>query len=171
MFVRFLLPFMAVVLFLIEPVFALFSGIEMFGRQIYLVPRFLFMYLLFLAVYYDRKKSMIYGLIFGILYDVVFIDIIGLYAVLFPLFCFLINWVVRYIQQSLWIVTVLTVVFVALLEFIMYEFFKLISFTSLTLNDFLLIRLLPTIIANLIVLIILGWLFKYLIKKRVLQSV
>lgn len=171
MFVRFLLPFIAVILFLIEPVFALFSQIHLFDAQIFLVPRFLLMYLLFLAVYYDRKKSLIYAVVFGVLYDVVFIDIVGLYAVLFPLLCFFINWVVRFIQQSLPIVTLLTVFIVAVLEFVIYEFFTLISFTSLPIDQFLLTRLLPTIIANFLFLVLLGWSFKYLIKKRLLQSV
>lgn len=171
MFIRLLLPAVAVLLFLIEPVFALFSPIEISDRIIYLVPRFLFMYLLFLAVYYDRKKSILYGVIFGLLYDVFYIDIIGLYAVLYPLFCLFISWVVKYIQQSLLIVTILTVFFVALLEFVIYEFFLLISFTSIGMESFLLSRLVPTIFANLLFLILLGWVFKYFIKTRKLQSV
>lgn len=171
MFVRFLLPFVAVILFLIEPFLALFSPIEMFDRGIYLVPRFLLMYLLFLAVYYDRKQAMIYGVIFGVLYDVFYIDIIGLYSVLYPLLCLLIAWVVKYIQQSLPIVIALTVIFVALLEVIIYEFFHFISFTSLPFEAFLTTRLVPTLIANLLFLILLGWAFKYLIKTRKLQSV
>ena len=171
MFIRLLLPAVAMLLFLIEPVFALFSPIEMFDRIIYLVPRFLFMYLLFLAVYYDRKKSILYGVIFGLLYDVFYIDIIGLYAVLYPLLCLFISWIVQYIQQSLWIVTILTVFFVALLDFVIYEFFLLISFTSIGMPDFLLSRLVPTIFANLLFLVLIGWLFKYFIKTRKLQSV
>lgn len=171
MFVRFLLPFIAIILFLIEPVFALFSQIQMFDTTVYLVPRFLLMYLLFLSVYYDRKKSLIYAVVFGVLYDVVYIDIIGLYAVLFPLLSFFINWVVRFIQQSLPVVTILTVFIVAVLEFVIYKFFTLISFTFLPTDIFLLTRLLPTIIANLLFLILLGWVFKYLIKMRLLQSV
>ena len=171
MFIRLLLPAVAVLLFLIEPVFALFSPIEISDRIIYLVPRFLFMYLLFLAVYYDRKKSILYGVIFGLLYDVFYIDIIGLYAVLYPLLCLFISWIVQYIQQSLWIVTILTVFFVALLDFVIYEFFLLISFTSIGMPDFLLSRLVPTIFANLLFLVLIGWLFKYFIKTRKLQSV
>ena len=171
MFIRLLLPSVAVLLFLIEPVFAKFSPIEMFDQMIYLVPRFLFMYLLFLAVYYDRKKSIIYGIVFGLLYDVFYIDIIGLYAVLYPLLCLFMSKIVTYIQQSLPIVTILTVIFVALLEFIIYEFFVLISFTSMQMSEFVLLRLVPTIFANLLFLILLGWIFKYFIKTRKLQSV
>ena len=171
MFIRLLLPSVAILLFLIEPVFASFSGIEMFDRILYLVPRFLFMYLLFLAVYYDRKKSIIYGVVFGLLYDVFYIDIIGLYAVLYPLFCLFISQIVKYIQQSLPVVTILTIFFVSLLEFVIYSFFYLISFTSIGIEEFLLSRLLPTIFSNLLFLILLGWVFKYFIKTRKLQSV
>ena len=171
MVVRLLLPSVAVLLFLIEPVFAMFSPINMFDRVIYLVPHLLFMYLLFLAVYYDRKKSIIYGIIFGLLYDVFYIDIIGLYAVLYPLLCLFISKIVKHIQQSLPVVTVLTVFFVASLEFLVYEFFLLISATSIGMGDFLLLRLVPTIFANLFFLISLGWIFKYFIKTRKLQSV
>lgn len=171
MFVRFLLPFVGALLFLIEPVFALFSPVELFGDMVYLVPRFLFMYLLFLAVYYNRKYAVISGIVFGLLYDVFYIDIIGLYAVLYPLLCLSISWIVKWIQQSLLVVTLLTVFFVAMLEFIMYEFFFIISFTSMPMGVFLFTRLIPTLLANLLFLIMLGWVFKYLIKARFLQRV
>lgn len=171
MFSRFLLPCLGAILFLIEPVFSLFSRVEMFDRTLILVPHILFMFLLFLSVYFDRKTSIIYAVVFGVLYDVVYIDILGLYTVLFPLFCLAMNWVVRFIQQSLFIVTGLSIFFVALLEFVAYEFFLLVDLTSMSMNTFLFARLLPTIVANFIILIIIGWLFKYLIKNRKLQSV
>lgn len=171
MLIRLLMPFVAVVLFLFEPVLTMFSPIEMFGSSMTLVPRFLFMYLLFIAVYYDRKKSLIYAILFGILYDVVYIDIVGLYSVLFPLFCVGMNKICNYIQQTLPVVTILTVVFVALLELVAFEFYRIVSITNIPVDQFLMNRLLPTIVANFLLLILLGWLFKYLIKTRKLQSV
>ena len=171
MFSRFLLPCVAVILFLIEPIFTLFSRVEMFDRTLILVPHILFMFLLFLSVYFDRKTGLKYAIIFGLLYDIVYVDILGLYTVLFPVFCFLIHWIVRFIQQSLFVITVLTIFFVAVLEFVAYEFFLLVDLTSMAMPTFLLSRLLPTILANFVILIIIGWLFKYLIKNRKLQSV
>ncbi|RKJ49914.1 rod shape-determining protein MreD, partial [Butyricicoccus sp. 1XD8-22] len=79
MFVRSLIPFVAVVLFLLEPEFALFSPIQLNDQIIYLVPRFLILYLIFVSIYYSRQRAVIYGLVFGLLYDVFYIDIIGLY--------------------------------------------------------------------------------------------
>lgn len=86
--VRFLIPSVAVLLFLLEPEFAMLSPIEVKGHIYYLVPRFLILYLIFISIYYSRQRAVMYGLFFGVLYDVFYIDIIGLYSVLYPLICF-----------------------------------------------------------------------------------
>lgn len=56
MLARFLIGFVAVLLFLLESEFAVFSPLQ-FGEGIYyLIPRFLILYLIFLSIYYSRKK-------------------------------------------------------------------------------------------------------------------
>jgi len=113
---------------------------------------------------------MIYALIFGILFDVFYINIIGLYTVLYPLVCFIAGWSVKRIHPRLLFSTVLAILLVGLLEFVLYEFFYLINFTTMPLDTFLLNRLMPTILANSLFLMMLGWAFKYLINARVLQN-
>ncbi len=167
--IRFLIPFVAVVLFLLEPEFALFSPITWGEQTLVLVPRFVILYLIFISIYYSKKRACLYGLIFGLLYDVFFIDIIGLYSFLYPLVCFVAGSTVRFIHQHLSVTTILSVVLVALMEVFLYYFFYFIQFTTIPVSDFLSNRLLPTIIANLLFLIMLGWAFKYLINARVLQ--
>lgn len=166
-----LIPFVAVLLFLLEPEFALFSPIEWNGETIFLVPRFLILYLIFIAIYYNRKRAITYGLFFGVLYDVFYIDIIGLYTVLYPLVCFIAGWSVKYIHQHLSITTVLSVLLVAFMELILYYFFYYINFTNMPFTDFFMNRLIPSLLANLLYLVMLGWAFKYLIDARVLQKI
>ena len=168
--VKYVLPIIAVILFLVEPEFAMFSPLNIGDQSFVLVPRFLILYLIFLAIYYSRKKACIYGLVFGILYDVVYIDIIGLFTVLFPLLCFIASWCVKYVHQHLFITTILSVLLVALMEFALYEFYVIIDITTMELLPFLLYRLLPTIIANLLYLFMLGWIFKLLINARLLEE-
>ena len=55
------------------------------------------------------------------------------------------------------------------MEFILYEFFLLINLTTMPFDTFFNGRLLPTIGANLLFLLILGWAFKYLIDARLLE--
>lgn len=167
--IRFLIPFVAIALFLLEPEFALFSPISWGDETLFLVPRFLILYLIFISIYYSRKRAVIYGLIFGLLYDVFFIDIIGLYSFLYPLVCFLAGSTVKIIHQHLSITTILSLILVALMELVLYYFFLFIHFTTIPFTDFLSNRLLPTMIANLLFLVMLGWAFKYLINARLLQ--
>ncbi|SOC36427.1 rod shape-determining protein MreD [Ureibacillus acetophenoni] len=169
MVVRFLIPFIAILLFLLEPEFALFSPIELNGQTVYLVPRFLILYLIFVSIYYSRKRAVVYGVIFGLLYDVFYIDIIGLYCVLYPLICLIAGSTVKFIHQHLIITTLISLILVGLMEIVLYYFFYIINFTSITFSIFMASRLIPTIIANLLFLIMLGWVFKYLINARVLQ--
>lgn len=171
MIVRLLIPLIALVLFFLESNFALLSPLEFGDRTVYLVPRFLILYLIFISVYYDRKRAMQYGLIFGILFDVFYLNLVGLYTVLYPLICFIAGSTVRYMHQHLAMTTALAIGLVSIFEFVLYQFFYFISYTSMPLDLFFYNRLLPTIGANLLFLLMLGWIFKYLISARVLQRV
>lgn len=167
--IRLVVPLLAIVLFYLEPVFGLFSPLELNGEYRYLIPRFLIMYLIFISIYYSRNRAMIYGLIFGVLYDVFFIDIIGLYSFLYPLICLIASFIVKFIHQHLFVTTLLSLVLVAVLEFVLYHFFSLIGLTDVSLQVFVFERLIPTMIANSIFLIMLGWAFKYVINARLIQ--
>lgn len=169
MFTRILIPVVALLLFLLESEFAMFSPIIWNEQTYFLIPRFLILYLIFIAIYYNRKKAMIYGLIFGLCFDVFYINIIGLYTFLYPAVCFVAGWCVKRIHPHLMFSTVLAILLMSLLEFMIYEFFFIIQFTTMALKPFLLYRLVPTIVANLLFLVMLGWAFKYLIRARVLQ--
>ncbi|WP_432355771.1 rod shape-determining protein MreD [Sporosarcina sp. A2] len=167
---RFIIPLIAVVLFFLEPVFSLFSPIELGSVRYTLVPRFVIVYLVFIASYYDLRKAVLYGLCFGLLYDMYHIDIIGIYTFLYPLICFLASVIIRQVHRSTGTVMLLSLFMVVLLETMSYLFASLISLTSISLDVFATARLIPTVIANLIFIILFGWLFKNLIYKRVVEK-
>lgn len=167
--IRYLLPLIALVLFFLEPVFGLFSPLQLDGVYYYIVPRFLLMFLIFVTVYYDAKRAMFYGLFFGLLYDVFFIDIIGLYSFLYPMMCLIAGYTVKSVHRNLFVATLLTLVLTALFEFVLYLFFSFISLTSMPVDIFLTSRLLPTMIANSLFLVMLGWAFKSVIVARLIE--
>lgn len=167
--IRYLLPLIGLALFFLEPVFGLFSPLQVDGEYYYIVPRFLLMFLIFVTVYYNPKSAMIYGLVFGLLYDVFFIDIIGLYAVLYPLMCLIAGYIVKSVHRNLLVATAATIALTVIFEFILYLFFSFISLISMPVDIFLTTRLLPTMIANSLFLIMLGWAFKTVIVARLLE--
>lgn len=168
--IRFLVIIISVLLFYMEPIFGLFSPIEINGDFYVLVPRFLIMYLIFVSIYYDRKRAMLFGLFFGLLYDVFFIDIIGLYSFIFPLMCLVASLVVKYVHQHLLVATVLTLILVAVVELLLFFFYTFIGIKSMTFVDFYKFNLLPTMIANFVFLAMFGWGFKYILLNRFNQK-
>ena len=167
---RSIIPLIAFILFFMEPVFSLFSPIEFDGQLFTLVPRFVIVCLIFIAVYDSRKHAIIYGIIFGLLYDMFYIDIIGLYAFLYPLICVIAASVIRYIHRHIVTVILLSLLLIIFLEFLSYGFASLISITSIEFSDFVKVRLIPTMIANSLFVIMFGWFFKKVIEPNLLSS-
>ena len=168
--IRSIIPLIAVILFFLEPVFSLFSPLELDGNLYTLVPRFVIVYLIFIAVYYSRQRAIVYGIVFGLLYDMFFIDIIGLYAFLYPLICIIATVIIRQVYRHLLTVMLLSLFLIALLELLSFFFASLISLTLIGMDEFISFRLIPTMFANSIFVIMFGWVFKNLIYRRVLRS-
>ena len=85
------------------------------------------MYLIFIAVYYSRQHAIIYGIVLGLLYDMFHIDIIGLYAFLYPLICFIAALIIRHVHRHIVTVMFLALLLIVVLELLSYFFASLIS--------------------------------------------
>ena len=125
-----------------------------------LVPRFVIVYLIFITVYYGRKQAMIYGIILGLLYDMYHIDIIGVYTFLYPVICYLSAVIIRQIHRHIITVMLLSLVMVALLELLSFFFASLIALTTIGFEEFIVIQLVPTMVANSMFVAMFGYLFK-----------
>lgn len=167
--VRYLLPIIAVILFLVEPEFSMYSPLRIGEHAYTFVPRFLILFFIFVAIYYNRKKAYIYAAFFGLLYDIVFIDIIGLYTFLYPAVCFVAAWCVKYIHQHILISTILAVLLVMIMEVFVYQFYVILGVAAMPFGDFVVYRLLPTVGANFLYLLLLSWAFKYVIDARLIE--
>jgi rod shape-determining protein MreD len=98
------------------------------------------------------------------------IDIIGIYTFLYPVICYLAALIIRQIHRHIISVMLLSMVMVALLELLSFFFASLIALTAISFEEFIVIRLMPTIIANSIFVAMFGYLFKRLIDAKGLQK-
>lgn len=167
--IRSVIPLMVTVLFFMEPVFSLFSPIAYGDQLLTLVPRFVFVFLIFIAAYGRKKDAIVYGIVFGLLYDIFYIDIIGVYAFLYPIISLLAAWVVRIIHRHILTVVVLSIVLIVFLEILSYGFASLIALTTISFEEFAKSRLLPTILANSLFVIMFGWFFYKVLEEKVIQ--
>ncbi|PIC80635.1 rod shape-determining protein MreD [Sporosarcina sp. P18a] len=168
--IRFIIPLIALLLFFLEPIFSLFSPIEINGNLYVTVPRFLIVYLIFIATYYTSKRAIIYGFVLGLLYDMYHIDIIGLYTFMYPLICYVAALVIRQIERHTVTVMVLSVVMIVLLELLSYFFASVIALTSIDFGEFFTSRLVPTMIANSLFIVMFGYMFQQITEKRFFQK-
>lgn len=167
--IRIIIPLMITVLFFMEPIFSLFSPITYGDELLTLVPRFVIVSLIFIAVYGRKKHAIIYGIVFGLLYDIFYIDIIGVYAFLYPMICLLAVSVIRIIHKQFITVILLAIVLIGLLELLSFGFVSLISITTIDFNVFVKGRLVPTIIANTLFVLMFSWFFHKVIEEKVLK--
>ncbi|MFC4800963.1 rod shape-determining protein MreD [Neobacillus sp. GCM10023253] len=162
---KFFLPLLFLLLFIFESLFVQFLPADSFGNRI-LVPRFLFATLLFLTIYVGKNQGIIYAAIFGLLFDIVYVEIIGIYFFLFPFICYLAAKVMQVIQSNIVVAFFVSLLGVALLEVGVYEINYLIHVTNLDFMSFVNLRFYPTLILNGVFLVLASYPLKRSFEKH-----
>lgn len=163
---KYLLPLLFIFFFIFESTFVELLPKQLFQSDLILVPRFLIITILFMTIYGGKKQGIIYGFIFGLLFDVVYTEIIGIYLFMFPLVAYIIYNLMRIFQSNIVVSSIISLIGVGLLELGVYELNYLIKVTDMDFSTFIEIRLLPTMILNLIFLVLLAYPIKRLFEKH-----
>jgi rod shape-determining protein MreD len=160
--IRFL-PFAIFMLFfIIESLFVELFPVRFLTEGHILVPRFLLAGILLLTIYGSKKQGIWYGLLFGLMFDIVYTEVIGIYLFMFPLTAYFVSKLMKILQSNIIIATIMILLGIAFLEILVYEMNYLIHITGIPFSQFINMRLLPTLIINFIFLII----FVYPLKKQ-----
>lgn len=161
--IKLILPLIVSFCFILESVFVELFPAHKFDHMTTIVPHFLIVVIIFIAVYVNLKKGLLYGIIFGLLFDIVYTEIIGIYLCLIPLTVYVVSWIMKVLQTNIFIVSFVTLIGVTLLEHGSYGMNFIINRTNLDYISFLDYRLIPTLILNLIFIVIIAYpLKKYL---------
>jgi len=147
---RFILPFLVLFVFICESTFAQLVNISFFGEDYLYIPRFLLVFVIFITVYLNRTQGMLFGLIFGFLHDVVYIEVIGIYLFSYAFLAYLVSKAMKVLHKHVLIVIFLSTLAIAILEFYVYGINYAIGATEMPLYDFTTKRLLTTLGLNFI---------------------
>lgn len=162
---RYLLPVLFTACFLFESIFLELLPAKYFHHDNILVPHLVMIALFFLTIYGNRNLGILYSFIFGLLYDVIYIEIIGIYLFMFPLISYIVSKLMKVLQNNLLIITVVTILGIALLELGVYEMNFLIHKTTMDFSTFTASRLLPTLLLNLVFTVIVAYPLKRQFEK------
>jgi rod shape-determining protein MreD len=163
---KFLLPLLFLLLFYAESLFVEYLPAKVFGFERILVPHFLFIALLFLTVFVGKKHGIIYAAIFGLLFDIVYVEIIGIYLFLYPFISYLIYKLLQVFQSNIITAFLASLLGITLLEMGVYEMNYLIHVTDLDFIGFINLRFYPTLILNAAVTLIAAYPLKWLFEKH-----
>jgi rod shape-determining protein MreD len=145
---KILLPFLIYLAFISESslIQALFP--EQNGMDWQFIPRFSMVMILFISIYINSTYGIIYGLAFGLLTDLLYTDVIGVYLFSMAAAAYITSVFSRYLFGNLFVVLLLSIIGVTVLEFFVYGLNSLIGISNQTVDLFLYNRLLPTLILN-----------------------
>nr|WP_263325562.1 rod shape-determining protein MreD [Neobacillus sp. Marseille-Q6967] len=143
-----LLPLLFIFLFIVESLFAQYAPSKVWGYDYILVPHFLFAGILFLAIYAGRRYGIIYATIFGLLFDIVWIEVIGIYFFLFPFITYLISKLMHVLQTNIIVAFFVSLLGISLLEMGVYEMDFLIHITNMEFLSFIEMRFYPSLVLN-----------------------
>ncbi|MBH0230016.1 rod shape-determining protein MreD [Halobacillus yeomjeoni] len=123
-----------------------------------MTPHWILGFLILIAIFYDRDDtyySVWHALLFGLLVDVVYTGVLGVYMVTYGIVTYIIHRLNQSVHAGLVSASLLTIVGIALADTILYIIYSFVSITSMTWGNYAWLRLLPTLAANMIFFILL----------------
>jgi rod shape-determining protein MreD len=162
------LPLILLLIVSLEGVATAMLPKQFIGGDTWLIPHWTLLFLVLVAMLYDLDDSyysLLYALIFGLLKDIVYTDILGVYMFTYGFSIYLILELRRVLHGNIFVAALLGLLSIVFADVIGYLIYHVIGIAPMDFVTYLLHRLLPTLGANLIMLVIL-----YLIFQKPLQK-
>lgn len=151
---RFLLPLIILLLFIIEGTVTPFVSPDRYGSEFLIIPRFAFLVVIFIAIFLGRTTGTVFGLLLGLFQDVIYTHILGIYIFSMGLIAYLLAFSYKIFQRNLFLL-VLTAIFGSiLLDYLVYGIHIMVGITDLAHERFFRERFLPSLLVNSLFMII-----------------
>lgn len=153
-----LIPFILFLLLILEGVALELLPASLVTGDIVIVPHWILAFLVMTTVFYDRENtyiSVLYGLIFGLLIDVVYTGVLGVYMFTYAVVIYIVHGLSKVLHSNMFGVMVLGMTGLILAEASINVIFSFVGFSEMEWSTYLLYRMLPTVLANLLFLLIL----------------
>ncbi|MGK9043526.1 rod shape-determining protein MreD [Mammaliicoccus vitulinus] len=157
----YVIPLIGVILFYLDSLLTRLSPIHLFDETFIIVPRLTFLYLLIIAVYKNPKVAIILAVVTGVFTDIYFGGIYGVYTFGYAIFVIMMDKLFKVFYRDILMMVILLISSVVLLEIWVMVFYGFLGITSLNIGQIILFRFIPTVIFNLICLIII---FPFILK-------
>src|SRR5699024_10055407 len=131
------------------------------------VSHWVFIFLILVAIFYDRENtyfSVFYGFLFGLLTDVVYTGILGVYMFSYALGVYVVHGLTKTLHANFFVTILLGTAGLIVVEVFVNFVFSITGIADFVWKDYLIERLTPTIIANILFLLVL---YPFFVKRLV----
>lgn len=138
---------------------------ENYGSAIVIVPRFTMIIIIFIALYVSIPLAVLYAIVTGLLYDIIYTDFIGIYIFSMAVTSYVVGHSARIMHINAIVGMLVSFITVIVLEFLVYGVYTLIGFVDVPIQLLMLDRLLPSLLLNGVFFILIYVPMKKVIKK------
>lgn len=137
-----------------------------------LIPHWVFIFLICVVIFFEREEeytSIYYAVIFGLMIDILYTDILGVYMFTYAITIYMIKGISRLLQDNLLSAIIFSVVGLVMMEVLIQLFYIVIGVIQVQWKEYISLRLLPSIMANIVFLLVIypivaKWLSNWKIK-------
>lgn len=136
--------------FIVEGTVFRYISPDYFGSNSSIFARFVLVLIMLVSIFFDRRYALFLGLGFGLLYDIVYGNVIGLYMVGMGGIGYFSGWLIQFLQPTF--LVYLLIEFLGLLIFEVFIYSMLTLYQLIDFNfDWAMINIIfPTIVFNLV---------------------
>ena len=154
--IRFYIPLILFSFMVFEGVSQSFLPNSLVQADFILIPHWVFIFLICIVIFFEREeeyRSIYYAVIFGLMIDIVYTDILGVYMFTYAITIYMIKGISRLLQANLLSAIIFSIVGIVMMEVIIQLIYIVIGMIQIQWKEYVMLRLLPTVIANIVFLI------------------
>src|SRR5699024_5640405 len=121
-----------------------------------ITPHWIFIFLLLVSLLYDTNDTffaIVYGVAFGLLIDIVYSGVLGVYMFVYPFTLYIVHLIKRFVQTNFYMIMIVTAISLFIIEVLLFMVFSIVGTIDVSNMYFVLHRFIPTLIANVLFLI------------------
>ncbi|MEN2467157.1 rod shape-determining protein MreD [Ornithinibacillus sp. FSL M8-0202] len=159
---RIFLPLILLLILVLEGVALDILPSSLLDGDIMITPHWILMFLVLIAIFYDHDNSyysIMYALIFGLLFDIAYTGILGVYMFTYGVTMYIILELRNMLHSNIYSTLLFGIISITIAELMINLIYYVIGIMSAEWMDYIMLRLLPSILANSIFLLIIYPLF------------
>ncbi|MEN2765856.1 rod shape-determining protein MreD [Ornithinibacillus xuwenensis] len=148
---RLFLPLILLLLVVLEGVALDILPSNLIDGDLMITPHWVLMFLVLVAIFYDSEEtyhSILYAMVFGLLIDIAYTGILGVYMFTYGGVIYIIHGLRNMLHSNIYTILLFGIMGVAAADFIINIIFYVIGIMDALWMDYLMYRLIPSILAN-----------------------